>query len=219
MQKANRTADGRLKRLASVLWLAAAVMFTLLVCILVFYRNPWITHRISADQLSSQLLDQLAESRSPYVRADRMDLTFTGYYETDRRNAVRAYCYMGDGADCKVLILLPATDGGRLLEEDPSEMTGLKDVSVKGRVIRSDEITGRLAEAEQMSVGDYRNYYGFTGIEIHDFHSDQEQMRIYQLMLGVFILGALITGVILRSEAVSAREEADGDEKDQMEDD
>ncbi len=217
MQKANRSAADRLRRLASVLWLAAAVIATMLICIVFFYRNPWITHRVGAEQLNRQMLDQIADSHSPYIRADRMTLTFTGYYETDSHDAVQSYCYMGETADCRVLILLPALDDGQMLENGQQETFTIEDISVKGRVVRSREIAGMLADAEQMSVEDYQNYYNFAGLEIHDFHNDQEQMRIYQLMLGVLILAALITGVILRSEADAIMEAAADENTDQME--
>jgi hypothetical protein len=78
-------------------------------------------------------------------------------------------------------------------------------------VIRSDEIATRLAHAEHMSPADYQDYYKVAGMEIHGFRSDQEKMRIYQLMMGVLILAALITGVILRSEAMSLLEDTDED--------
>ena len=176
MQSANRDAADRLRRTASVLWLAAAVIMTLLICMLVFYRNPWITHRVAADQVNSQTLDQLAQGRSPYVRTDRMNLTFTGYYETDRRDAVRAYCYMGEVSDGKVLVLLPAEDGGKLLETAQTQSAQLTDYSVKGRIVRSHEIADQLARAQQMSVEEYQDYYDFTGLEMHAFHNDQEQI-------------------------------------------
>ena len=210
MQNTNRKAAVGLRRLATALWLAAAVILSFLICILLFYRNPWVTHRVSADQLSRNSLERLAESRAPYVRADHMDLTFTGYYETDRHDAVRAYCYMGEGADCRILVCLPARDHGQLLENAHPEELVLEDVSVSGQVIRSDEIATQLAHAEHMALADYQDYYKVTGLEIHGFRSDQEKMRIYQLMMGVLILGALITGVILRSEAMSLLEDTDG---------
>ncbi len=211
MQNTNRKAAAGLKRLAAALWLAAAVILTFLICILLFYRNPWITHRVSADQLSRTSLERLADGRAPYVRADHMDLTFTGYYETDRHESVRAYCYMGEGADCRILVCLPAHDHGKLLENEHPQELVLEDVSVSGQVIRSDEIATRLAHAEHMSPADYQDYYKVAGMEIHGFRSDQEKMRIYQLMMGVLILAALITGVILRSEAMSLLEDTDED--------
>lgn len=209
MQKTNRKAAAGLRRLAAALWLAAAVIMTFLICILLFYRNPWVTHRVGADQLSEAALERLADGRSPYIRADHIDLTFTGYYETDRHDAVKAYCYMGEASDCRILVCLPAHDRGKLLESDHPKEAVLKDASIKGQVIRSDEIASQLAHAEHMSLLDYQDYYKVAAMEIHDFRSDQEKMRIYQLMLAVLILAASVTGVILRSEAMALLEEPD----------
>ncbi len=217
MQKTNRKAAVGLKKLAAASWLAAAVIMTFLVCILLFYRNPWVTHRVSADQLSRNMLERLADGRSPYLKADHMNLTFTGYYETDRHDAVRAYCYMGEISDGRILVCLPAHDHGQLLESEHSQVAVLEDATVNGQVIRSDEIAEQLAHAEHMPLTEYQDYYNVVGMEIHDFHSDQEKMRIYQLMVGVLILAAAVTGVILWSEAMALLEDAD-ENLDSMED-
>ena len=217
MQKTNRKAAVGLKRLAAALWLAAAVIMTFLVCILLFYRNPWVTHRVSAEQLNRYMLEHLADGRSPYLKADHMDLTFTGYYETDRHDVVRAYCYMGETSDCRILICLPAHDSGQLLESERSQLAVIEDATVSGQVIRSDDIAEQLAHAEHMPLAEYQDYYNVVGMEIHDFHSDQEKMRIYQLMVGVLILAAVATGVILWSEAMVLLEDTD-ENLDSMED-
>ena len=67
--------------------------------------------------------------------------------------------------------------------------------------ISTNEITEQLAEAENMTLEDYRNYYHMADVEIHDYDGDQERLRIYQLMLLVLAVGAVAAGAILWSES------------------
>lgn len=96
---------------------------------------------------------------------------------------------------------IPARDKGALVEDSSLDANTLSDYTLTGQVVRKNEITEQLAEAENMTLEDYRNYYHMADVEIHDYDGDQERLRIYQLMLLVLAVGAVAAGAILWSES------------------
>ena len=90
---------------------------------------------------------------------------------------------MGSVGDYYILTDIPARDKGALVEDSSLDANTLSDYTLTGLVVRKNEITEQLAEAENMTLEDYRNYYHMADVEIHDYDGDQERLRIYQLML------------------------------------
>lgn len=171
-------AERGLRRKAIALWILSGALVVVTIGSILFYRNPWLVHRMDASQATTEVLGQIADSRSPYVKIEGMELTFTGYYKVNGSGTVCSYCYMGS------------------LDENT-----LSDYTLTGQVVRKNEITEQLAEAENMTLEDYRNYYHMADVEIHDYDGDQERLRIYQLMLLVLAVGAVAAGAILWSES------------------
>lgn len=190
-----------LRRKAFVLWVLSGALVVVTIGSILFYRNPWLVHRIDASQVTTEVLSEIADSRSPYVKIEGMTLTFTGYYKVNGSGTVCSYCYMGEVGDDYILTDIPASDKGALAEDNTLEEKTLEDYTLTGQVVKKNEITQRLAEAENMELEDYKQYYHMADVEIHDYDSDQEQMRIYQLMVLVLAVGAAAAGMILWSES------------------
>ena len=201
MAKEDMAADRKLQQSAMVLWLLAAILAVVLAVMLLFYRNPWLSHRINAEQVDAGALEILAQTPSPYVRLDDIDLTFTGCYETDRDNNVCAYCYIGAIGDSFFLIRLPAEDGGALLETAKEDREAKRFTGLSGELSRESGMAEYLAQSEGMTAKDYRSYYKIVDVELLCDTSSQERVRIYQLMMVVLAVGALAVGTILWSES------------------
>lgn len=77
----------------------------------------------------------------------------------------------------------------------------MKNYTLTGQLVKKDEITARLAEEENMDLSEYKAYYHMADIEIHDYDSDQERMRIYQMMYLIMAVGLAAAGAILWSES------------------
>lgn len=205
--KADYTASRGLRRKAIFFWFLSGALIVISVGSVFVYRNPWLVHRMDVSQARTEVLEQIADSRSPYIKIDGMELTFTGYYKVSRDGKVCSYCYMGAIGDCYILVDLPAEDQGALAEEPTSENKILKNYTLHGQLVLGDEMTACLAEAENMSLEEYRSYYHMADVEVHDYNSDQERIRIYQLMLVILAVGALAAGWILLSESRIAEKE------------
>jgi hypothetical protein len=107
---------------------------------------------------------------------------------------------------------LPATDSGALAEDNTIESSVLEDYTLKGQLVQAGDMTACLAEGEEMTPDDYKEYYHMANVEIRDYGSDQERIRIYQLMLIVAGLGAFAVGCILVSESKIAEAESTDEE-------
>jgi hypothetical protein len=171
-----------------------------------------MVHRIEASQVSTELLDEIAASRSPYIKIDGMTMSFTGYYKVSENGNVYSYCYIGCVGDDYILADLPATDSGALAEDNTIESSVLEDYTLKGQLVQAGDMTACLAEGEEMTPDDYKEYYHMANVEIRDYGSDQERIRIYQLMLIVAGLGAFAVGCILVSESKIAEAESTDEE-------
>lgn len=210
--KTDHAAGRGLRRKAAALWFLAGVLMALAVCSVLLYRNPWIVHRMNAEQANAGVLEQIADSRSPYIRIDGMNLVFTGYYTVSDDGKVCSYCYMGSIGDDYILAELPAQDGGALAEDYSAESAVLEDYILSGQLVKENEMTACLAEAEEMMPDEYKAYYQMADVEIHDYGSDQERIRIYQLMLVILAAGMFAAGWILLSESkIAERETQDKD--------
>lgn len=205
--KTDHAAGKGLRTKAKTLWFLAGVLMVLAVCSILLYRNPWIVHRMNADQANAKVLKEIADSRSPYIRIDGMNLTFTGYYKVSDDGKVCSYCYMGAVGDEYILADLPARDQGALAEDGSAEGAVLEDYTLNGQLVEESEMTSCLAEAEGMTLDAYNAYYHMIEVEVHDYDSDQERIRIYQLMLVILAAGAFATGWILLSESKIAEKE------------
>lgn len=205
--KAEHAAAGSLRRKAAALWLLSGVLLAVVVGCIWLYRNPWIVHRMNAAQASAEVLEEIAESRSPYIKIDGMNLTFTGYYKVSDDGKICSYCYMGAVGEAYVLADLPVNDDGRLAESGNTDDMMLDNYLLCGQLVLDGNMTERLAEAENMDTEAYKSYYHIVNVEIHDFGSDQERLRIYQVMLLVLAAGLLAGGCILLSEARIAEKE------------
>lgn len=205
--KTNHAAGEGLRTKAKLLWFLSGVLMVLAVVSLLLYRNPWIVHRMDADQAGTEVLREIADSRSPYIRIDGMNLTFTGYYKVSDDGRVCSYCYMGAVGDAYILADLPAQDQGKLAEDGSAEDTVLEDYTLNGQLVEECGMTSGLAKAEAMTVDEYKSYYHMAEVEVLDYGSDQERIRIYQLMLVILAAGAFATGWILLSESEIAEKE------------
>ena len=194
-------AERGLRRKALALWILSGALVAVTIGSILFYRNPWLVHRMDASQATTEVLGQIADSRSPYIKIEGMELTFTGYYKVNGSGTVCSYCYMGSVGYYYILTDIPARDKGALVEDSSLDANTLSDYTLTGQVVRKNEITEQLAEAENMTLEDYRNYYHMADVEIHDYDGDQERLRIYQLMLLVLAVGAVAAGAILWSES------------------
>ena len=193
--------EHRLQKRAIVFWIVSGVLIIVTVGSILFYRNPWLVHRMDANQATTGVLEEIADSTSPYVKIEGIDLTFTGYYKVNGNGTVCSYCYMGSIGNYYVLADLPAKDKGALAEDSTLDEKVLKDYTLTGELVKKDEITARLAEEENMDLDEYKAYYHMADIEIHEYDSDQERMRIYQMMFLVLAVGAAAAGAILWSES------------------
>ena len=193
--------EHRLRKKAITFWIVSGVLIIVTVGSILFYRNPWLVHRIDASQATAEVLEEIAESTSPYVKIEGIELTFTGYYKVNGNGTVCSYCYMGAIGNHYVLADLPARDKGALAQDSTLEEKVLEDYTLTGELVKKDEITARLAEEENMDLDEYKAYYHMADIEIHDYDSDQERMRIYQMMFLVLAVGAAAAGAILWSES------------------
>ena len=191
----------RLRRRAIVFWIISGVLIIVTVGSILFYRNPWLVHRMDADQATAEVLEEIAESTSPYVKIEGIELTFTGYYKVNGNGTVCSFCYMGSIGNHYVLTDIPAKDKGALAEDSTLEEKVLKNYTLTGQLVKKDEITARLAEEENMDLSEYKAYYHMADIEIHDYDSDQEKMRIYQMMYLIMAVGVAAAGAILWSES------------------
>lgn len=191
----------RLRKRAIVFWIMSGVLIIITAGSILFYRNPWLVHRIDASQATPEVLSEIAESTSPYVKIENMELTFTGYYKVNGNGTVCSYCYMGSIGNYYVLTDLPAKDKGALAQDSKLEENILKDYTLTGQLVKKNDITARLAEEENMELDEYKAYYHMADIEIHDYDSDQERMRIYQMMGLILAVGAAAAGAILWSES------------------
>ena len=183
-------AERGLRRKALALWILSGALVAVTIGSILFYRNPWLVHRMDASQATTEVLGQIADSRSPYIKI-----------EVNGSGTVCSYCYMGSVGDYYILTDIPARDKGALVEDSSLDANTLSDYTLTGQVVRKNEITEQLAEAENMTLEDYRNYYHMADVEIHDYDGDQERLRIYQLMLLVLAVGAVAAGAILWSES------------------
>lgn len=111
----------RLRRRAIVFWIISGVLIIVTVGSILFYRNPWLVHRMDADQATAEVLEEIAESTSPYVKIEGIELTFTGYYKVNGNGTVCSYCYMGSIGNHYVLTDIPAKDKGALAEDSTLE--------------------------------------------------------------------------------------------------
>lgn len=193
--------EHRLRKRAIVFWMVSGVLIIVTVGSILFYRNPWLVHRMDASQATAEVLGEIADSTSPYVKIEGIELTFTGYYKVNGNGTVCSYCYMGSIGNHYVLVDLPAKDKGALAEDSTLDEKVLKDYTLTGELVKKDEITAKLAEEENMDLDEYKAYYHMADIEIHDYDSDQERMRIYQMMCLVLAAGAAAAGAILWSES------------------
>ena len=214
----------RVKRSAGVRVLAAmsfglAVILALIMATcLLFVRNPWMVHKLDADQDITQELSRAADSTAPYVQIRNMDLTYTGYYETDAAGTVLAYCYFGETGDSSVLVSIAAEDGGELAGDSSAQGSVLKDATFSGRAVNGSEMAGHLAQGEGMELQAYMDQYHMAGPEIMSYGSDRERIIIYHLMILTGILGSAAAGGVFLSEAASQRrEEEDAAETDSSE--
>lgn len=205
--KADYTAGRGLRRKAVLFWFLSGVLITVSVGSVLLYRNPWLVHRMDASQAKTEVLEQIADSRSPYIKIDGMELTFTGYYKVSGDETVCSYCYMGAIGDQYILVDLPAEDQGALAQDTAMENKVLKNYTVYGQLVSGNEMTACLAEAENMSLEEYKSYYHMADVEVHEYNSDQERIRIYQLMLAVLAVGAFAAGWILLAESKIADKE------------
>lgn len=206
--KTDHAAGRGLRTKAKLLWFLSGVLMALAVCSVLLYRNPWVVHRMDAGQANTAVLEEIADSRSPYIRIDGMNLTFTGYYKVSGDGKVCSYCYMGAVGEDYVLADLPARDQGALAEDGSAEGAVLEDYTLDGQLVEESEMTACLAEAEGMTPEDYKAYYHMSEVEVHEYNSDQERLRIYQLMLVILAAGAFAAGWILLSESKIAEREA-----------
>jgi len=197
----------QLRRNAAVAWLIAGALALLLLLLIRFWRNPWVTHNLSGEQLTVETLQEIAESTSPYVRVSDLYMQFTGFYEVDKDETVRAYCYSAQVGDEYILVDIPATDGGELVAEGSLGHADIDGDAFAGRVTTENEMLLHLAQSEEMTEEEYAEAYDMSGIEIKSYHNDQEKIRIYQMMLMVPVIGLAAVGFILRSEAASIEEE------------
>lgn len=202
------TAVRSLRRKAMFLRILSAFLAAAAIGSVFLYRNPWLVHRLDAEQVSASILAQVAESRSPYIRIDGITLNYTGFYKVSNDGVVRSYCYMGAIGDEYILVDLPAKDDGALAEDDTLENRTLKDYTLYGQLVQTEEMTRHLAEAEEMQTDEYKAYYRVVDVELRNYGSDQERMRIYQLMLLILAVGALAVGQILISESRIAENES-----------
>lgn len=205
--KTEYTVGRGLRRKAVFFWILSGVLIAVSVGSILLYRNPWLVHRMDAGQATAEVLERIAEGSSPYIKIDGMELTFTGYYKVDNGGEVCSYCYMGAIGDDYILADLKADDHGAMAEEAASENKVLKNYTLCGQLVQDDRMTACLAEAEDMPVEEYRAYYRMSDMEVLDYGSDQERVRIYQLMLMILAVGALAVGCILWSESRIAERE------------
>lgn len=197
----DETAECGLRRKALVLWVLSGALVVVTIGSILFYRNPWLVHRMDASQATTEVLEEIADSSSPYIKIEGMELTFTGYYKVNGSGTVCSYCYIGSVGDYFILTDIPARDKGALAGDSSLDEKTLEDYTLTGQIVRKNEITERLAEAENMTLEDYKSYYHMADVEIHDYDSDQERVRIYQLMLLILAVGAAAAGAILWSES------------------
>ena len=197
----DETAERGLRRKALVLWALSGALVVVTIGSILFYRNPWLVHRMDASQATTEVLEEIADSSSPYIKIEGMELTFTGYYKVNGSGTVCSYCYIGSVGDYFILTDIPARDNGALAGDSSLDEKTLEDYTLTGQIVRKNEITERLSEAENMTLEDYKSYYHMADVEIHDYDSDQERMRIYQLMLLILAVGAAAAGAILWSES------------------
>lgn len=205
--KTDYTAGRRLRRKALVFWFLSGILIVAAAGSILLYRNPWLVHRIDASQATAEVLGTLAESRSPYIRIDGMELTFTGYYKVNGNGRVCSYCYMGNIGDQYILADLPAKDQGAMAEDAASDGRVLENYTLYGQLVKGKEMTVCLADAEEMPLEEYKAYYRMADVEVHNYSSDQERMRIYQLMLIVLAAGTFAAGWIILSESKIAERE------------
>ncbi len=204
MDREKEPAEPGLRIKAAVCWIASGALVIIMACSLVMYRNPWRVHSMEADEVTSEKLAEIADSRSPYVRIDGMELSFTGYYKTGSNEEVCSYCYKGRVGDQFILVSLSADDGGELIQNSDAVQAVLTDYTVEGQLVPADEMTAFLAQTEQMTQEEYIEYYDMADEELCVYGSDREKIRIYQMMLIVIAAGAFATGWIFRSEYRSA---------------
>ena len=110
-------AERGLRRKALALWILSGALVAVTIGSILFYRNPWLVHRMDASQATTEVLGQIADSRSPYIKIEGMELTFTGYYKVNGSGTVCSYCYMGSVGDYYILTDIPARDKGALVED------------------------------------------------------------------------------------------------------
>ena len=88
-------AERGLRRKALALWILSGALVAVTIGSILFYRNPWLVHRMDASQATTEVLGQIADSRSPYIKIEGMELTFTGYYKVNGRGTVCIDRYTG----------------------------------------------------------------------------------------------------------------------------
>ncbi len=201
MEREREAADGGLLKKAALCRLLSVVLIAATLCMILVYRNPWLVHRMNADQATEEVLEQIVNSPSPYIKLDNMELSFTGYYKVGTNGKVYAYCYLGTVGDQSILVSVRATDDGALAEDETAQNSVLSGYTLQGQLVIATDITDYLAASEGMTTEDYKAYYGMAAVELRSYGSDQEQMQIYQLMLLVLAVAAFVVGQILRSEA------------------
>ena len=220
----NYMRNKRAKRFTAASFLAAvsfglAVLLALIMAAcLLFVRNPWTVHKLDASRDITQELVRAADSQAPYVQIRNMDLTYTGYYETDAAGTVLAYCYFGETGDSSVLVSIAAEDGGELARDSSAPGSVLKDASFSGRAVTGSEMAGHLAQGEGMELQAYTDQYHMAGPEIFSYGSDRERIIIYHLMLLTGIIGSAAAGGVFLSEAAARRREEDAAETDSSDD-
>ena len=86
-------AERGLRRKALALWILSGALVAVTIGSILFYRNPWLVHRMDASQATTEVLGQIADSRSPYIKieyAERLYINRTGCQEErDYRTAGR----------------------------------------------------------------------------------------------------------------------------------
>ena len=63
-------AERGLRRKALALWILSGALVAVTIGSILFYRNPWLVHRMDASQATTEVLGQIADSRSPYIKID-----------------------------------------------------------------------------------------------------------------------------------------------------
>lgn len=189
---------------AGILFILALAVAIWLATGLISNRNPWIIHKADAAGIDDAWIMNIAESASPYVKITGMDLSFTGFYmasDDSEDQEVYSYCYKGRIGSDFLIVNLPAEDGGKLASQTENGDTMLTEMTIIGQLKPEDTMTAYLSKAEEMGTSEYREYYHVVACELDAYDNDNERIRIYNLMMLVFIVGTVAAGVVLMSES------------------